>query len=110
MALRRIKKHVDTDIIGEYHRVDHVRGDFDNIRITVYKTEQDRQDFQNGIFDNRFGKTEGRTEYRACLKSLIEDNGLAPNATTIGDSIKAYAYEALKQESDYYSSEYFEDC
>jgi hypothetical protein len=110
MALKRIKKQDEEDIVGEYHRVSNVRADFETIRIVIYRSESDRQDFKNGAFDNRFGKTEEKAEYRAGLKAKIENGGLAPNATTIGDSIKAYAYESLKEESDYYSSEYFEDC
>lgn len=110
MALKRIKIQNDSQILNEYHKINTVNSEFDTINIEIYSSEQDRLDFKNGVFDSRFKKTDSYTCYRAGLKDLILNNGLAPNTTNLYDSIIAYAYQSLRLESDFYSEEFFENC
>lgn len=117
MALKRIKmqknnngENLDNQILNEYHKINTVNSEFDTISIEIYSSEQDRLDFKNGVFDSRFKKTDSYTCYRSGLKDVILNNGLAVGSTNLYDSIIAYAYESLKVESDFYTSEFFEDC
>ena len=111
MALKRIKKQRETDIIGEYHKINNISSAFDTIQVEIYSSEQDREDFKNGVFDNRFKKTDTFTNYRASLDGMIKEaTELPPNCNTIADAILYFGYESLKLESDFYTSEFFENC
>lgn len=111
MALKRIKKYnLDKDVIGEYHRIKNVSSAFDTIAVEIYSSEQDRQDFKNGVFDSRFKKTDQFTQYRSNLKEMIETSEFPANCNNIFEAINHFAYICLKTESDYYTAEYFEDC
>jgi len=111
MDLKRIKiQNENNEVIGEYHKINNVNREYDTISIEIYSSEQDRLDFKNGVFDSRFKKTDSYTCYRAGLKDVILNNGLAEGTTNLYDSIIAYGYESLKVESDFYTAEYFEDC
>ena len=111
MAFKRIKKYNENDIIGEYHKVNTINSAFDTIEVEIYASEQDRLDFKNGIFNSRFKKTDTFTNYRAGLKELILNaTELPTNCNNLQDAIIHYAYVSLTSESDYYTSEYFEEC
>jgi len=110
MALKRIKIQNENQVIGEYHKINNISSAYDTIQVEIYSSEQDRLDFKNGVFDSRFKKTDSYTCYRAGLKDVILNNGLAEGTTNLYDSIIAYGYQSLKVESDFYTAEYFEDC